>query len=183
MVKDLSYPFQARNSLMPADHKYFIYLASFFAPLVGYYPCVTSFAFCRRHDAEPEASNSFLFWGASAKAELWKYSPQNQLRFLLSLPFTTNNISSPPAYRGCAFSANPRCWGRSRLLLLTTVPKTVPLPSSASFKIRSNWNRGARSSNGFSFDIRRIAAKPLRSARGLNEQLASLLCSMIPISN
>src|SRR5712664_3095961 len=113
MAKDQSYPFQAQNSLMPADYERLyllhLFLASFFAALVGYYPCVTSFAFCRRHDAELEESDSFPFWGASSKAELWKYAPQNQLRFLSSLPFTTNNISWQPAYRGSAFSANRRC--------------------------------------------------------------------------
>src|SRR5882724_13415821 len=104
LVEDPSYPFQAQNSLIPADYERLyllhVFLASLFAPLVGYYPCVTSFAFCRRHDAEPVANNSFPFWGASPKAELWKYPPLNQLRFLSSLPFTTNNISSQPAYRG-----------------------------------------------------------------------------------
>ena len=52
------------------------------------------------------------------------------------------------------------------------VPRIDPLPFSASFKIRSNWTRGARSSNGFSFDILRIVAKPLPFARDLIEQLA-----------
>ena len=65
LVEDPSYPFQAQNSLIPADYERLyllhVFLASLFAPLVGYYPCVTSFAFCRRHDGEPDASNSFPF--------------------------------------------------------------------------------------------------------------------------
>src|SRR6266850_2197342 len=65
LVEDPSYPFQAQNSLIPADYERLyllhLFLASLFAPLVGYYPCVTSFAFCRRHDGEPDGSNSFPF--------------------------------------------------------------------------------------------------------------------------
>src|SRR5712664_902529 len=65
LVEDPSYPFQAQNSLIPADYERLyllhVFLASLFAPLVGYYPCVTSFAFCRRHDGEPDGSNSFPF--------------------------------------------------------------------------------------------------------------------------